>query len=239
MIELYKKRSETPLEALMRLRIEKPELVSETLSYAGRLDPMAEGILPVLVGEEENKNRASFLNKDKEYHVEFLIGFSTDTGDVLGLVERNDIAEIDSNKIYESIENLIDIKEQTYPWYSSKTVNGIPLFEYARKKDFTIIRPKRNIQIYSVSDIEIKKQNTAEIINSIIIDIGKVTGDFRQEQITQTWKKISESTRNTVQIVSCNVNVSSGTYIRALTEILENELKTPVVVYKLIRTKVH
>jgi tRNA pseudouridine(55) synthase len=239
MIELYKKRGETPLEALTRLRVEQPELQSETLSYAGRLDPMAEGILPVLVGEEENKNREKFLNKDKEYYVEFLLGFSTDTGDVLGLIKDIDFKEVDESLIDSSIKNLITIKEQVYPWFSSKTVNGIPLFEYARNKDFTVTRPKRNVQIYSVSEVQIKKEDTDVIVDSIIIDIGKITGDFRQEQIVQTWKKTKEFMSDTVQIISCNINVSSGTYIRALTEILENDLKTPVVVYKLIRTKVH
>jgi len=239
MIELYKKRGETPLEALTRLRIEKPELVSETLSYAGRLDPMAEGILPVLVGEEENKNRLSFLNKDKEYYVEFLIGVSTDTGDVLGLVEKSNNIELNDNVVSVSVENLINVKEQTYPWYSSKTVNGIPLFEYARKKDFSVVRPKRNVQIYRVSDIQIKKENTVKTIDSIIADINTVSGDFRQEEIIQAWKKTLQLIPDTIQIVSCYLSVSSGTYIRALTEILENDLKVPVVVYKLIRTKVH
>ena len=44
--------SETPLEALHRLRTEQPELQNTKLAYSGRLDPMASGLLLVLVGEE-------------------------------------------------------------------------------------------------------------------------------------------------------------------------------------------
>ena len=57
-IVIYKKVGETPLEALDRLRKIKPEYREETLSYAGRLDPVAEGVMLVLVGEEcKNKEK--------------------------------------------------------------------------------------------------------------------------------------------------------------------------------------
>jgi tRNA U55 pseudouridine synthase TruB len=45
MVQINKNVGETPLELLERLRRERPELAQETLSYAGRLDPMAEGVM--------------------------------------------------------------------------------------------------------------------------------------------------------------------------------------------------
>ena len=51
-LKLNKKMSETPLECIQRWKKENPEYVEEKMTYAGRLDPMAEGELLVLVGEE-------------------------------------------------------------------------------------------------------------------------------------------------------------------------------------------
>ncbi|MEY4440411.1 MAG: tRNA pseudouridine synthase tRNA pseudouridine55 synthase [Candidatus Parcubacteria bacterium] len=255
MIEFYKKRGETPLEALKRLRVEHPKFVTETLSYAGRLDPIAEGILPVLVGEEENKNRKEFLNKDKEYQATFLIGCSSDTGDVLGVLQNVDFGKVEEGNIEQTIKSLNTITEQTYPWYSSKTVDSIPLFEYARKGSTDITRPTRDIKIYSVGDIKIFEVELHALVYEIIEDIKKVRGDFRQEEIITKWKELishpelvlgprNKTTRSRVKpgmtcvLVSCLLNVSSGTYIRALTENIEQAIGRPVLLYKLIRTKV-
>lgn len=238
MIELYKKKGETPLDALNRLRDEKPELQNETLSYAGRLDPMAEGILPILVGEEENKNRELYLKKDKEYQVEFLLGFATDTGDVLGIITEVGFKDINEGLCKKTLEELVDIKEQVYPWYSSKTVNGIALFEYARKGDFSIERPKKEIQIYEVSSIEYQKRDSQKVIESIISDIKGVQGDFRQVETIRSWDSNIIHVPDQFIILSCALKVSTGTYIRGLAEIMSQKLDVPVVVHKLVRTKI-
>lgn len=246
MILWYKNKGETPLRAINRLRIEKPELNEEILSYAGRLDPMAEGILPIIVGKEENKNRKDFLLKDKEYEAHFLLGCSTDTGDVLGLINNKNFKSIDENYIKKIFEDFINIKEQTYPWYSSKTVNGIALFEYARKSNFNIERPKRNIEIYSVSNIKIYKKDLENLIKDNIKDIKNVIGDFRQGEIIDSWNDLldsrlrgnDEKKEENLQIVSCNLKVSSGTYIRTLNEYIEEKSGIPSVLIKLVRTKI-
>lgn len=236
MLEVYKKRGETPLEALDRIRKEVPELAEETLSYAGRLDPMAEGIIPVLVGEEENRNRKEFLGKDKQYVAHFMLGYQTDTGDVLGLLERTDVRAVDEAVIEEALSGLVEITEQTYPWYSSRTVDGIPLFEHARAGNLSIRRPTREVRIKSVEGIDITTESDAGLIGDLVTDIERVRGDFRQDEIIARWRDAIAG--KMVQMASCVIEVSSGTYIRALTETLSERLGVPVVLYRLIRTKV-
>ncbi len=244
MIKFYKKRGETPLQALDRLRAEQIELKEETLSYAGRLDPMAEGILPVLVGEEENKNRKNFLSADKKYYAEFLIGYATDTGDVLGVIQNTSSKRIGTVAVEKCFSYIKSINQQIYPWYSSQTVDGVPLFEYARKKMFDIVRPKRDITIYSIEDIKLSEFDSLQTIQNIIEDIQKVTGDFRQEEIIQNWQDVIENSKNdsqvssVCQVISCTLHVSSGTYIRGLCEEIEKQIEIPVVLHKLIRTEV-
>ena len=80
-LNLYKNLGETPLERLERLRTQKPLYEREVLSYAGRLDPMAEGVMLCLVGQA-NKRREQYLDLSKEYTIAVLFGVSTDTYDV-------------------------------------------------------------------------------------------------------------------------------------------------------------
>ena len=77
-VNLYKNLGETPRERLERLRLQKPHYAHEVLSYAGRLDPMAEGVMLCLVGSA-NHRREEYLNKGKEYILDVLFGFATDT----------------------------------------------------------------------------------------------------------------------------------------------------------------
>ncbi|MFA6190415.1 MAG: hypothetical protein WC711_02825 [Candidatus Staskawiczbacteria bacterium] len=87
-IILNKKEGETPLSALENFRKKNPKYFNIPITYAGRLDPMASGVLVLLAGEEA-KNKEKYLALDKEYNFSVLFGFSTDTYDILGkVVER-------------------------------------------------------------------------------------------------------------------------------------------------------
>lgn len=86
MLNLYKKVGETPLECLGRWVKQNPKYENMKMTYAGRLDPMAEGELLVLVGEECYE-KEKYLGLDKEYEFDILFGFGTDTYDILGLTD--------------------------------------------------------------------------------------------------------------------------------------------------------
>lgn len=84
-ILLNKKSGITPLACLNTFKENYPQYKSATLSYAGRLDPMAEGLLLVLVNEE-NKKREFYQSLEKEYTFSILFGVATDTYDILGRI---------------------------------------------------------------------------------------------------------------------------------------------------------
>ena len=56
-LHLYKPIGVTPFQLIQQFRIEHPEYQDIKLGYAGRLDPMADGLLLVLVGEENKKRK--------------------------------------------------------------------------------------------------------------------------------------------------------------------------------------
>lgn len=249
MLFVDKNVGETPLELLERIRREHPELKEEKLSYAGRLDPMAEGQMLILVGDEENRDRAKFLSLDKEYVATFLVGMKTDSGDVLGLVKREDdvekslnktdtICEIDKQSLERSVENLKKLKVQKYPWFSGRTVAGIKLFDHFKAGNLDIERPTKKIEVKEVELLGVENQNIGQIKNYIFNSITKVSGDFRQEKILATWRKFFENAQKNeikeLQIFHVRILVSSGTFIRAFTE----NFDFPVALLKLQRTRV-
>lgn len=69
-LSLYKELGETPLECLQRFKAEHPEYMEAKMTYLGRLDPMAEGLLLVLVGNTKDKEK--YLSLDKTYEFEVL-----------------------------------------------------------------------------------------------------------------------------------------------------------------------
>jgi tRNA pseudouridine(55) synthase len=234
MLKTYKKVGETPLELINRIRLESPELASERLSYAGRLDPMAEGEMLIIVGNENNQ-RDHYLGFDKEYEAEFLIGVSTDSGDILGLISDEKEAEISVPEISAVVQNFIKIKSQKYPWFSSKTVFGIKLFEHFKRGNLDIERPTRDVEIKSVEILNFEEKNTEEIKNYIFDSLNKVNGDFRQKETIERWREFfAKNSRPTMQTFKIKILVSSGTYIRALTE----NFPIPTTLLKLNRTKI-
>src|SRR3989344_3774683 len=56
------------------------------VGHAGTLDPFAEGLLIVLVGREETRRQAEFLNMDKVYEATFILGEERDTDDLTGKI---------------------------------------------------------------------------------------------------------------------------------------------------------
>lgn len=117
MFIIHKNLSETPLECLERTRALQDIAANVPMTYAGRLDPMASGKLLILVGEE-CKDKEKYLGLDKEYEIEVLFGVTTDTGDMLGLINE---VRPSLNTRSDLVDKFIGKFTQVYPAYSSKT----------------------------------------------------------------------------------------------------------------------
>jgi len=226
-ISIYKKRGETPLQALGRLRSARQDLAEETLSYAGRLDPMAEGELLVLVGDE-NQDREKYLGLNKSYEVEILFGVSTDTGDVLGLITdfKKEIKidrEVAEKVTKESVGTFI----QPYPKYSSKSI----------AHNFEPVEPKE-VTIYNTVVLGWHERSGVELEKEIASDIGLVGGGFRQADILTKWKETIPLSTIDYQLITISVQCSSGTYMRLLAERIGDKLGIPALAYRIKRTKI-
>ena len=255
-VVLNKKEGETPLQSLEFFRLKNNLSKDIKMTYAGRLDPMASGVLLLLLGEE-TKNKEKYLNLDKEYEFEILFGFATDTYDVLGKVLKIGFSQIQNFRgtrkgVSQTVENLVSAKIQNllqenikfftgvfvqkYPIYSSKTVKGKPLFSYARKDEDVEI-PSREVKVKSLKLKKIRKINNKKLLENIEKRIKKVKGDFRQQEILKIWRnKLSEE--NNFYIGSFEIKCGSGTYVRGIANSLGEKIKIPSLAYSIKRTRV-
>lgn len=240
MILFYKNEGETPLESIGRLRVERPDIVGEKMTYAGRLDPMASGVLPILVGEE-CKEKEKYTGCNKEYEAEVLFGCATDTGDILGLVtEVKEVKKFSQDEIGKVLLGCVGKQMQTYPAYSSKTVDGRALHEIARAGEIDDIEiPTREIEIYSIDYLGMKEISGEALLSQMTERIQKVNGDFRQQEIFACWQKnLADKKEKTFQIVQIKVKCSSGTYIRTLAENIGKKLGALALAWKIVRTQI-
>jgi tRNA pseudouridine(55) synthase len=239
-IILHKKEGETPLEALKSFQNKNPKYTG-SMTYAGRLDPMASGVLVILAGEEI-KNKDKYLDLEKEYDFSVLFGFSTDTYDILGKIISHKNINISKKDLEEKIKNTINkfigSTTQDYPMYSSKTVNGKPLFSYAREKKKVEI-PRRKIFIKKLKLEKVKEINNKKLLENIQKRIKKVKGDFRQKEILKKWiKELSSTNRNSFLIADFKIKCSSGTYVRGLAHTMGEKIKIPALAFSIKRTRV-
>lgn len=239
-LSLYKRLGETPRERLERLRREKPRYENEVLSYAGRLDPMAEGVLLALVGAE-NKKRDEYLDLSKEYVVDILFGFSTDTYDVLGKIKASgDTDTIHRQVVARELNEFQGTVSQEYPPFSSKTVEGKSLFSWARSLAFdTVVLPQKEVTVYEIEMKDMYKADEPSLLSYIEDGIAKVNGDFRQEEILRIWRRhLSEKGDREFPCATVRVSCSSGTYVRSIANRLGENLEVPALALHILRTKV-
>jgi len=240
-ILIYKNIGETPLQAVEKLRIKYPEYSNLPMTYAGRLDPLVEGLLLVFIGDD-CKKKDEYLGLSKEYEVEILFGFETDTYDLLGIVkketnEQKYIIPVSFNKFF---SNFIGDISQEYPSYSSKTVNGKPLWQWAREGRLNEIEfPKHIVKIESINIVEekiISKNDLGKYIEKVI---PMVKGDFRQDEIIEKWREaLTSSPYTEFNTMKIKVSCGSGAYMRVLAHDIGKVLDISSLAYHIKRTKI-
>ncbi len=238
-LKIYKPLGISPLDAIKIIKDQNPKLRKVKMTYAGRLDPMAEGLILVIVGKELS-NFKKHLKHDKKYRAEIIFGFSTDTYDVLGIPEKEK-----SNLSESKIKGVLDSIPKRYkfkvPPFSSYRIKGKPLFKWALDKRLDEIEiPEKNSLIYSLNykkTTEIKKTDLKKEIN---LKLKRVVGDFRQEKIIKKWNDLLEKdNRGSFLRVTLNIHCSSGFYVRSLANDIGNKLNTGGFLYNLKRTAIN
>lgn len=150
--------------------------------HTGTLDPMATGVLPVLI-ERGVKASEFMLSSDKHYLATLLLGRTTDTEDVTGstLTESDSIPT--EAEVLAVIEGFVGKYMQTPPMYSALKIGGKKLCDLARE-GVTVEREAREVTIHSLSAERInEREYTLDVccskgtyIRTLCADIGARLG---------------------------------------------------------------
>src|SRR5574344_429877 len=168
-INVYKEKGFTSQDVVAKLR---GILKQKKIGHTGTLDPDAEGVLPICVGNA-TKLFDILTDRTKEYETVLLLGKTTDTQDISGnvLSESDSYKYLSVKEIEGTILSFLPGYEQIPPMYSAIKVNGKKLYELAREGK-TIEREPRGVHIDS---IEIKNYDETSRIGVIKVDCEKGT----------------------------------------------------------------
>ena len=182
-INVYKEKGYTSFDVVAKLR---GILKIKKIGHTGTLDPDAEGVLPVCIGNATKL--CDFLKeKKKEYEAELILGKSTDTQDMSGEVlnESDNYKNLTEDVIRDTIRSFVGEIYQTPPMYSALKVNGQKLCDLARK-GITVERKKRKITIFDIEILKIDlpkvnirvKCSKGTYIRTLCNDIGEKLGTY-------------------------------------------------------------
>lgn len=134
----------------------RKKLNIKKVGHTGTLDPLATGVLPILLGNGTKLSKY-LINHDKEYIATIKLGVKTDTADIEGtVIEEQEVPLLTEEQIMNSLESLKGKQKQIPPMYSAIKVNGKKLYEYARSGESIMVEP-RDIEIYNIELIQYKE----------------------------------------------------------------------------------
>ena len=161
---------------------------------AGTLDPIANGVIPVCVGQA-TRVVEYLLDGAKEYAAGIRFGESTDTYDALGeITQRRDASHLDADAVKRALTAFEGEIDQIPPMYSAIKKGGKPLYELARA-GVEIEREARRVTVYRIALTEWRAPvATVEItcgrgfyVRSLAHDLGEALGcGAHMESLTRT-----------------------------------------------------
>ena len=162
-------------------------ITGEKVGHTGTLDPLATGVLPLLIGKGTLLSKY-LVNHDKTYVAKVKLGVKTDTADLEGeVIQKIDVDPevFDEIRVKEVLSGFLGKQNQTPPMYSAIKIKGKKLYEYARSGQKVEV-PEREIEIYEMelinvleesSEIEFKVScSKGTYIRSLCEDIAKRLG---------------------------------------------------------------
>lgn len=154
------------------------------VGHTGTLDPMATGVLPVLLGRATTLS-SLLLEGDKKYIADIKFGVTTDTDDITGNVLSEIPVNITTKDLETALQGFLGVTEQKPPAYSAIKKGGVRLYKLAREgKDVDV--PTRKIEVFSAKILSpINRENVVTVeffvskgtyIRSLARDLGEVLG---------------------------------------------------------------
>ena len=132
------------------VQVVRRKLGVRRVGHSGTLDPMAEGLLVLLVGGA-TKHQQAFQAHEKMYRGVLRLGTQTDTGDAMGTLVRDlPVPPLTESQIAEVLASFRGAFVHTPPAFSAVKVRGRPAYWWARRQQPVTLRP-RVVQLSEVA----------------------------------------------------------------------------------------
>ena len=235
LILVYKKKGKTSRNVVENIS----KKYGVKAGHIGTLDPMAKGLLLVLVGNTCKLSKY-LMEHDKTYLVEMKFGYNTETLDIEGEILEEDKSFRENNIVDNEFFDMIIIamkkelgtKKQIPPIYSAKKLNGKKLYEIAREdkeKAIEMAKEKaKEITIYNMYDISLKElwdNNPKDIVLSFKVECSSGT------YIRSLVRDIAEN-MGTIAIMTDLRRIAVGNYDNIIEDINENIDKEEIILKK-------
>lgn len=182
------------------------------IGHAGTLDPLAQGVLVILIGREATKKQQKFLNKDKEYIAIIYLGIETDSYDKTGrIMKRHHGALPSQEEIKKVLKKFEGNQLQVPPTFSAKKIQGKKAYQLARQGKKVKLKPQK-ITIFHLSLLDYQKPqlklkivcSAGTYIRSLANDLGKALGcGAHLSELTRT-KSGDLSLKDAVELKNLN-----------------------------------
>ena len=210
-VVLNKDRGMTSSDCVYKLR---KLLHIRKIGHAGTLDPEVNGVLPIAIGQA-TKLIELMHQEPKAYIGTGMFGTATDSYDLDGHVTEAKEVErpFTTEEIVEGMNRLTGKLEQVPPIYSAVRVNGMRLYEYARK-NIPVERPKREVEVFNyqlTNDLRYDKKNKTQsfdfaikcskgtYVRSLVNDLGE---ELKMPAVMTSLTRIASSGFNINHAVS-------------------------------------
>ena len=143
----------------------------KSIGHAGTLDPLATGLLIILVGRA-TKASQYLMSADKVYEGSFKLGVTTDSQDSDGeVLQTCEVPDFSADFLRAKMREFLGDQYQTPPMFSAKKINGVPLYKLARKGK----EVEREPRFIRISKFELLDWDSAEHVAKFRVACSKGT----------------------------------------------------------------
>jgi tRNA pseudouridine(55) synthase len=228
-------------------------------THTGTLDPLAEGVVIILLGDERFKKQEHTEWK-KTYEFEIFFGISTDSYDFMGYLNKGgEVARAEAGpgagigvgagvakeSLEKALVGFVGEYTQKVPIFSAIKYKGKHLFEWGHeesqieKAKVLAELPEKRGHIYSIKLKGLREEPAKPHLQKKLEELKTIQGNFRQEKIIKQWEKYISKLDPKVktQVAKISVTTSRGIYVRSLSQDICAKLNTVGFITKLTRIK--
>jgi tRNA pseudouridine55 synthase len=202
------------------------------MGHGGTLDPLASGLM--IIGVEKGTKRLNdFLKLSKVYEAEVLLGIKTTTGDMEGaIIEQKPVEAVSLDEIQKILQSMVGKLTLPVPAYSAIKIAGKPLYKYARQH-LDVGRPSKEMEIFWIKLRSYRKL----CVLFPPLKKGRSGGVIVETKIPPLTPPCKGGEKERL-VISIELEVASGTYIRSIAEEIGHRLGYPATIKELRRTKI-